>query len=165
MSWGSDWPELKAGRGCSICRDVEQEDNGHGLRYFRGRWLSAFLQRENVVPGYSVAYWHGRHVCEPWELADDELAGYFGEVNVVSRVLARFFDSAKMNYQILGNIVPHLHVHIFPRGQSDRRPRAPLVWPPDLDRGNSETVSEIELRRSVTELRSLLAPESRPRKG
>jgi diadenosine tetraphosphate (Ap4A) HIT family hydrolase len=163
MSWGRDWPDLKAGRRCPICRDVDRDDNGYGLRYFRGKWMSAFLQREKVVPGYSVAYWHGRHVCEPWELRDDELSGYFGEVNLVSRTLAGLFGSAKMNYQILGNVVPHLHVHILPRGQSDTRPRAPLVWPPAADSSDGgERIREIDLMRHVTELRDQL-PQPPPR--
>ena len=120
--------------------------------------MSAFLQREEVVPGYSVAYWHGRHVCEPWELRDHELIGYFGEVNLVSRTLSDLFGSAKMNYQILGNVVPHLHVHILPRSQSDRKPtRAPHAGlRPQIHPPEGETVPEIDLMRYVTELRGLL---------
>jgi diadenosine tetraphosphate (Ap4A) HIT family hydrolase len=133
------------------------------MGFATSKWMSAFLQREKVVPGYSVAYWHGRHVSEPWELRDDELSGYFGEVNLVSRTLAGLFGSAKMNYQILGNVVPHLHVHILPRGQSDTRPRAPLVWPPAADSSDGgERIREIDLMRHVTELRDQL-PQPPPR--
>jgi len=34
-----------------------------------------------------------------------------------------------MNYQILGNSVPHLHVHLMPRYAVDPRPGWPFPFP------------------------------------
>jgi diadenosine tetraphosphate (Ap4A) HIT family hydrolase len=36
-----------------------------------------------------------------------------------ARGLARLFSPAKMNYEIHGNTVPHLHMHLFPRMAGD----------------------------------------------
>jgi diadenosine tetraphosphate (Ap4A) HIT family hydrolase len=38
------------------------------------------------------------------------------------------FEHAKMNYQMLGNTVPHLHTHIVPRPLLDPAPYRPLPW-------------------------------------
>jgi diadenosine tetraphosphate (Ap4A) HIT family hydrolase len=35
-----------------------------------------------------------------------------------------------MNYLLLGNIVPHLHVHVVPRYLDDSKPERPLPWEP-----------------------------------
>jgi len=35
-----------------------------------------------------------------------------------------------MNYQLLGNSVPHLHVHLVPRYLDDAAPEKPLPWEP-----------------------------------
>jgi diadenosine tetraphosphate (Ap4A) HIT family hydrolase len=37
-----------------------------------------------------------------------------------------------MNYQLLGNSVPHLHVHLVPRYLDDPAPGKPLPWEPKL---------------------------------
>jgi diadenosine tetraphosphate (Ap4A) HIT family hydrolase len=35
-----------------------------------------------------------------------------------------------MNYQLLGNLVPHLHVHLVPRYLDDPAPGKPLPFEP-----------------------------------
>jgi diadenosine tetraphosphate (Ap4A) HIT family hydrolase len=35
-----------------------------------------------------------------------------------------------MNYQLLGNLVPHLHVHVVPRYLDDPAPGKPMPWEP-----------------------------------
>ncbi len=44
---------------------------------------------------------------------------------------------AKMNYQLLGNSVPHLHAHIVPRPLLDPLPHRPLPWS-YLDEGRQD---------------------------
>jgi diadenosine tetraphosphate (Ap4A) HIT family hydrolase len=67
------------------------------------------------VPGYTVAVWNGRHVSESTQLAGEQAAGYWPETLRVGRAVEQGFEHAKMNYQMLGNTVPHLHAHIIPR--------------------------------------------------
>jgi diadenosine tetraphosphate (Ap4A) HIT family hydrolase len=40
------------------------------------------------------------------------------------------FKPCHVNYLLLGNIVPHLHVHIVPRYLDDSAPERPLPWNP-----------------------------------
>jgi hypothetical protein len=46
-----------------------------------------------------------------------------------SRAIAAAFAPAKLNYDILGNAVPHLHTHIAPRYADDPRPGWPFPFP------------------------------------
>jgi len=48
-------------------------------------------------------------------------------VSRLARALADVFDAAKMNYELLGNELPHVHWHLVPRGADDPAPRRP-VW-------------------------------------
>jgi diadenosine tetraphosphate (Ap4A) HIT family hydrolase len=43
-----------------------------------------------------------------------------------ARALDRVFAPTKMNYQILGNLVPHLHAHLVPRYHGDPAPGRPI---------------------------------------
>ena len=45
------------------------------------------------------------------------------EVSAVAAALNRVFTPTKINYELLGNMVPHMHWHVVPRFAAD-----PL-WP------------------------------------
>jgi FdhD protein len=74
--------------------------------------------REGVLPGYACVL-STQHVIEPFELDERAQAGFFLDAMAAARGLARLFSPAKMNYEIHGNTVPHLHMHLFPRMPGD----------------------------------------------
>jgi diadenosine tetraphosphate (Ap4A) HIT family hydrolase len=45
----------------------------------------------------------------------------------VAQALARVFRPVKMNYELLGNLVPHIHWHLVPRLATDPALRSP-IW-------------------------------------
>ena len=80
------------------------------------------LNRDQFFPGYSFVFTKG-HVTELFHL-DRELRGaVMEEVTVVAAALYTLFQPAKINYELLGNMVPHMHWHVVPRFTTD-----PL-WP------------------------------------
>jgi diadenosine tetraphosphate (Ap4A) HIT family hydrolase len=109
-----------------MCAGVGVAESPHGVRVFDGRWAEANLSRRPMRPGYTVVVWKGRHVAEPWELTDEESAGFWSEVARVARAVEEQYRPAKMNWLSLGNGVPHLHVHLVPRPLDDPRAGGPL---------------------------------------
>jgi|SRR5712691_1375343 len=69
--------------------------------------------------------------CEPHELAPVERADFFSDLVRAGEALERVYAADKINYQILGNLVPHLHAHIQPRFYGDAYPGQPVSGPPD----------------------------------
>ncbi len=126
--WRDGWAEQLEGRSCVLCELVGVRENAWGVRVFAGQYVDAYLPRSGSIPGYTVAVWNGRHVSEPTELKDEEAAGYWLETLRVGRAVQQSFEHAKMNYQMLGNNVPHLHAHIVPRPLLDPVPNRPLPW-------------------------------------
>lgn len=135
-----------------MCAAPRSDDNGFGPRIFAGRYGDAFLQRVDWTPGYSVFVWHGRHVAEPTELSDEESSGYWAELMRVTKAIETKFQPAKINLQMLGNGVPHLHTHIVPRYIGDPAPMAPLPFP-ESDAGK---LPEEDVQRDAATLRSLI---------
>ena len=45
-------------------------------------------------------------------------------------MIEQVFSPCHVNYMLLGNIVPHLHVHVVPRYLDDPSPERPLPWEP-----------------------------------
>jgi diadenosine tetraphosphate (Ap4A) HIT family hydrolase len=112
-----------------MCAEGRPEDNGFGLRIFAGSVCDAYLQRADFQRGYTVAVWRGRHVADPEDLTDEEATVFWLETLRVARALDERFHPAKMNVQMLGNSVPHLHAHLVPRYVTDPFPGWPVPFP------------------------------------
>ena len=98
---------------CVICGNGDGRP-GDVLVELASSWVTA--AREACLPGY-VCVVSRRHVVEPFEL--DDGGAWWAECMRVARALAAELRPAKMNYEIHGNTVPHLHLHIYPRFAGD----------------------------------------------
>src|SRR3954452_10798616 len=149
MEWPERWYAWRAGDGWPSCGEGRPDELPMGVRYFAGAVADAYLVRADIQRGLSVVVWRGRHVVEPTELSDVEAAAYGREVMIVGRALEASFAPVKMNYNVLGNSVPHLHTHLVPRYADDPRPGWPFPFPePD-----PPAMPEERLLRDVDALR------------
>jgi diadenosine tetraphosphate (Ap4A) HIT family hydrolase len=51
---------------------------------------------------------------------------FFQDLVRAARALDRVFAPVKMNINLLGNLVPHLHAHLVPRYYDDPAPGRPI---------------------------------------
>lgn len=151
--WAGNWAELIQGIGCEMCQSERPESDKYGVRVMAGRYSDAYLQRADVQRGYTVVIWRGRHVNEPTELDGTEAAGYWAEVLGVARALIKVYQPLKMNYETLGNSLPHLHTHLVPRYREDPRPGQPFPLSAQQPPGR---IPEPQLLFEAAELRALL---------
>jgi len=86
----------------------------------------AYLHDDQFFPGWTVLVLK-RHATELFDLTRKERSQLIEEVTEVARTLAVVFDAVKINYELLGNQVPHVHWHIIPRLADDPAPRV-AVW-------------------------------------
>jgi diadenosine tetraphosphate (Ap4A) HIT family hydrolase len=61
------------------------------------------------------------------DLPRDDRAAFLLEMSEVAGAIRRAFAPRKVNYEALGNSVPHLHWHLVPRHADDPRPQEP-IW-------------------------------------
>lgn len=151
--WPGNWADLVRGVGCEMCAAGRPESDQYGMRISTGRFSDAYLQRADVQRGYTVVIWRGRHITEPTELDASEAAGYWAEVLAVARALIAVYRPVKMNYETLGNSLPHLHTHLVPRFTADPRPGQPF---PLSAQQPVAKIPESRLLAEAAELRSLL---------
>jgi diadenosine tetraphosphate (Ap4A) HIT family hydrolase len=152
-----EWPESfyahRRGEGCPLCAEGRPDETPWGVRIFSGERSDAYLQRSGIQRGYSLVVWRGRHVAEPTELSAEEAAAYWLEVLRVARALEMHLEPVKMNYDLLGNSLPHLHTHVIPRYADDPRPGWPFPFPEE----DPPPHPEPGFRADVEALRSLLS--------
>lgn len=85
-----------------------------------------YLHDDQFFLGWTVVVFQ-RHATELFQLAPTERFQLIEEVNRVAKILAEVYQAKKMNYELLGNQLPHIHWHIIPRLSSDPAPLEP-VW-------------------------------------
>ena len=87
---------------------------------------NAYLHVDQFFPGWTLLVLK-RHATELWELERAERHELMDGVADVARALAAVYDARKMNYELLGNELPHIHWHLVPRRADDPVPRR-AVW-------------------------------------
>ncbi len=85
-----------------------------------------YLFEDQFFPGWTVVVLK-RHATELYDLSKSERGQLIEEVSQVAVALAMTFEPVKMNYELLGNQVPHVHWHVIPRLTDDPSPRE-AVW-------------------------------------
>ena len=70
----------------------------------------------------------------------------------VGSALERIYGALKINYQILGNIVPHVHAHIQPRFYGDPYPGGPVNPAP----GQAVALTDSEAHEQIVRIRAAL---------
>ena len=111
-----------------------------------------YFNEDQFFPGWVFVVLK-RHAVELYELMASERVAHVEDVNRVAHALASVYQPVKMNYELLGNQVPHIHWHLVPRLASDPEPRWP-VW-----RVSHETkvLPTDEVARRIGQIRAALA--------
>jgi len=134
---------------CPMCR---RWDNDADLRITELEHSYVVLNRDQFFPGYTLLFTK-QHVTELFHLDRAVRSGLMEEVSRVAEALFTIFRPAKINYELLGNMVPHIHWHLVPRFASEQ------LWPRPIW---SEAHSELflppeEYRQRIESIRQELS--------
>lgn len=103
------WASLVDGSTCPICAQGRPWDV---VAELEASWLT--MQEAAPVRGY-VCLVARTHTVELDELPESEAQAFMRDIRLVSYTLRRTMGAVKLNYEIHGNTLPHLHMHFFPR--------------------------------------------------
>lgn len=139
---------IKPAVSCTMC-DRWQTYEELRITEFRQSYL--VLNRDQFFPGYCLLFTR-KHVTELFHLERDARQELMEEVSLVAAALSRLYKPEKINYELLGNMVPHIHWHLVPRFSHD-----PL-WPrPIWSEPHQELLLDDAAYRSrAAEIRSAL---------
>jgi diadenosine tetraphosphate (Ap4A) HIT family hydrolase len=70
------------------------------------------------IPGY-IRVITNKHIKEFSDLSDEEATRLLLAVKKIEKAIIKTLNPDKVNIAMLGNMVPHLHVHIIPRFKND----------------------------------------------
>jgi len=104
------------------CQMCQKWDDDADLQIAELEFCYVLLNRDQFFPGYTIVF-AKEHVIELFHLDKSVRSAVMEEVSMVAAALFNIFQPAKINYELLGNMVPHMHWHVVPRFTDD-----PL-WP------------------------------------
>ena len=112
---------------CEICERIEQIKAGTHPGFITELSTGyAVLGDSQFFRGYTV------FLCKTpapdlEDLPRETRLQFLAEMALVSEAVSKVAQPHKMNVESLGNMVPHLHFHLFPRQLSESEPTKP-VW-------------------------------------
>jgi diadenosine tetraphosphate (Ap4A) HIT family hydrolase len=114
MRWSSPeaWAKLKSGETCPMCQDIHLAENPFSFLVTELPYSFVRLPRNQWMRGWTIVALK-RHACELFELAPDELSGFWRDVALVAKALDDIYRPAKIKYCVFGHLCPHLHCHLL----------------------------------------------------
>ncbi len=104
---------------CPLCKKTTEALAGNNPSLVRDFGKSLlFLGDHQYFRGACVLVWKG-HVREPHELSEADQQMMTRDLLRAGKAVQEALRPWKLNYSCFGNLVPHLHWHIFPRYESD----------------------------------------------
>jgi diadenosine tetraphosphate (Ap4A) HIT family hydrolase len=117
----------------------------------------AYLHDDQFFPGWTVVVFK-RHATELFHLSSTDRIQLMEEVSLVAQSLAHVYEARKINYELLGNQLPHIHWHLIPRLTDDPAPLEP-VWVVQHD---LKRLSESDIRSAVQLLQEAIQRVNNP---
>lgn len=107
------WTSLIDGSGCPICVRGEPHDI---IASLGASWVT--MPEAAPVKGY-VCVVAKVHAVELHDLDQATSSAFMRDLQRTSAAVTQATGAIKLNYEIHGNTIPHLHMHIYPRFAGD----------------------------------------------
>jgi diadenosine tetraphosphate (Ap4A) HIT family hydrolase len=144
----ADWQDRVSGRSCAFCATAGAQIHGVKVADLRvSQWL---LGRNQYVRGYSILILKF-HAVELFTLSLQDRQDFVEDIAQASRALYTVCAPIKLNIEMQGNVIPHLHCHIKPRYVSDRPGHARIFQDQEV-----RFLQEEDYKTFVTRLREAL---------
>lgn len=111
-----EWLFLAKKENCPYCQKADDPSDSVTLKLFKHSELCAHPQVSLKGTCYLITR---EHYVELFDMDADTLKGFMQEVQLAAKILKEVTGAFKINYEIHGNSVPHLHLHLFPRYLDD----------------------------------------------
>jgi diadenosine tetraphosphate (Ap4A) HIT family hydrolase len=140
---------------CGICAMIDRIRAGK-FPDFIAELNSCYviLGDQQFYRGYCVLF-AKIHATELYLMPADAACALFEEMRLTAEAIAGIVKPWKMNYECLGNSIPHVHWHLLPRYESDELRHAPVWLRPEVER--KVPLDENDRRALMGSLRHQLA--------
>jgi len=139
---------------CVLCQKIISGDlRNHPRKVADLKVSTAILSPNQICRGYCQLVYTRGHVTELFRLSAEERRLFCEDLNRLAEAIYDALRPHKLNYELLGNSVPHLHWHLVPRYLDDALDPHWPIW----DRQYKPVeISEEETREIIRKLKEKL---------
>lgn len=138
---------------CSLCENIKniKNDPYFIMELETGYVMLGWYQR---FKGYTV-FVCKTHASELHQLEPAFKIKFLNEMSIVAEAVFNVYKPDKMNYELLGNGVSHLHWHLYPRVAGDTPCKGPVWWLPKEELFSEATrPGETERQAAIGKIKS-----------
>lgn len=108
-------------KNCPVCQQWPMPEGQVDIYELDYSYLGASVNAQGKLYGkcHLTSKVHNVHF---YDLNEKDMSNFIGDLKRAAKVLHRVTEAVKINYEIHGNSVPHLHCHLFPRYLDDDYP-------------------------------------------
>lgn len=112
---------------CPVCAAEPSPEPPACIWESENAWLECYEWAQGRLFGkcHVLSKVHSEHF---YDMDEGAMAAFMADVQRAARALHAVTGAVKINYEIHGNSMPHLHVHLFPRYLDDDFPSAPIDY-------------------------------------
>ena len=114
------WAQRRSAEACVICRQGTPNDI---LAELETSWVT--VNEDAPMRGYACLVFR-RHAVELHDLSEVEGAAFMRDIRRLSAAVQGVTGAVKLNYEVHGNTIPHLHMHFLPRYPHDAFEGGPI---------------------------------------
>lgn len=106
-----DWTKQQK---CPLCNNEPVWSDHVLVAELKHSYVKASIQAQGCLWGKCVVQCK-KHYVELHDIPTRDLADFIADVKQTSKALKEVSGAVKINMELHGNTIPHLHIHLFPR--------------------------------------------------
>lgn len=112
---------------CPVCLNIIHPDPPVIIKEFEYSWLECHREAQGKLFGkcHLLSKVHSEHF---YDLSDQDMINIMKDLKRSAAALNKVTNAVKINYEIHGNSIPHLHIHLFPRYVDDEYHGTPIDY-------------------------------------
>lgn len=110
---------------CPICNNEQIMSEYVLIKELGYSLIKASIRAQGCLWGNCVVL-SKKHYSEFNDIPLNDLTNFMSDVQKTGKALKDISKAVKINYELHGNTVPHLHIHLFPRYIDDLFPSGPI---------------------------------------
>jgi diadenosine tetraphosphate (Ap4A) HIT family hydrolase len=135
---------------CVFCREIlSKELESHPRKVADLQVSTAILSSNQICRGYCVLVYNRGHATELFRLSKEERRLFCEDLNRLAEAIYNGLNPHKLNYELLGNSVPHLHWHLIPRYLNDALDPHWPIWDKKYERVQITEEAAAEIIRKI----------------
>jgi len=112
---------------CPVCCNEPGPSDIIAIKELEHSWLEASPYAQGCLYGKCHVI-SKKHFVELVDMSDEEMLDFMKDVKKAAIALKKVTGAVKINYEMHGNTIPHMHMHLFPRYIDDEYPGSSIQY-------------------------------------